>query len=300
MARLRTGGNFLMAIVLMGTIVLVALPAASQELKSYTNEEFGFGMKYPGTWVKIDQPKGAYTAVFQDPNLVDNYRPKIHVAAIKGAKDRLEKYLEETRNGIKDLEKQSVPAEQQSVQLLYEGGFKSDVPGAYFFFLKALEERPRIWVNVIIVFYKFGETLVRISCLAPESAMDQFHGVFNKVLLSLNFEPSAAAQAAPPRPTAVPPPSPGAPARPGPYVQPPAETTPRPEATPVAPQVRPTPAPGTIQPGPPAAVPPEGAPPATQVRPGQPPATQEQAPAPRAPARGPLRKPQPPATGIVE
>jgi hypothetical protein len=272
MARLRTVGNSLLAAVLMGTIVLVALPAASQEFKSYSNEEFGFNMRYPGTWVKIDQPKGQYTAVFQDPNLVDNYRPKIHVAAIKGAKDTLEKYLEETRNGIKDLATKSAPPEQQSVQLLYEGPFKSDVPGAYFFFIKALEEKPRIWVNVVIVFYKHGDTLVRVSCLAPEAQMDRFHDLFNKVLLSMNFGPSGVAQ--PARPTAVPPPAPGAPTTPGPSVQPPPETTPRPGAAPLAP------APGT------------------QVRPSQPPAPEEQPLAPRGPARGPARRP--PATGIVE
>jgi hypothetical protein len=261
MAKLRTVGNFLLTAVLMGTIVLVALPADSQELKTYSNEEFGFNMKYPASWVKIDQPKSQYTPVFQDPNLVDDYRPKIHVAAIKGAKDSLEKYLEETRNGIKDLATKSVPPEQQSVQLLYEGEFQSDVAGAYFFFLKALEERPRIWVNVIIVFYKHDDTLVRVSCLAPESKMDRFHSLFNKVLLSMNFGLSAAGQPVPPRPTAVPPPAPGAPAPPGPSVQLPTETTPGPGGAPVAP------------------------PAGTQVGPVQPPTPEEWPPAPRGPAR---------------
>ena len=115
MARLRSRGIVVLTAVMAATIVLVALPAASQEMKNYYNEEFGFAMRYPATWVKVDQPKGSYTAVFQDPGMP---ACKIHVAAIGGAKDRLEKYIEETRNGIKDLEKQSVPAEQQAVQMI--------------------------------------------------------------------------------------------------------------------------------------------------------------------------------------
>jgi hypothetical protein len=262
-------------------------------MKNYYNEEFGFAMRYPATWVKVDQPKGSYTAVFQDPGMP---ACKIHVAAIGGAKDRLEKYIEETRNGIKDLEKQSVPAEQQAVQMIDEGSFKCDVPGAYFFFLKALEDRPKMWINVVIVFYKQGETLVRVSCLAPESKMDQFHDLFNKVLVSVNF---GATEAVPTRPTAVPPPPPGGPTAPSTLVQPPATTTPRPEVAPVAPRPpQPTGMIQPVQPSPPVMRQPETGVPATQVRPVQPAAPEEQAPAPRTPPRGPLRKP--PATGIVE
>ncbi|MFH0959910.1 MAG: hypothetical protein V1897_14540 [Pseudomonadota bacterium] len=158
------------------------------DFKSFTSDEFGFSMKFPSTWVKIDKPQGNYYVVFQDPDLTDNFRAKIHVAAHKPVKDQLNVFLQELRNGITDLQKGTGTAkEKQEVRILDEGEFKSEVPGAYYFFIQAYENTPKIWMDIIIVFFKSDQTLVRVSCLAPSKSMEKFHQIFNEVLLSVGF-----------------------------------------------------------------------------------------------------------------
>lgn len=251
----------LFALIIPGTLW-------AQDYKEFVSDEYGFSMKYPSTWVKIDQPKGNYYKQFQAPDLTDNFRPRIHVAAHKPVKDPISVFLQEFRNGIKDLQKPSGTAkEKQEVRILDEGEFKCEVPGAYFFFIQALEDKLKIWMDIVIVFYKHDQTLLRISCLAPSSGMEKFQQMFNDVLVSVKFTAGEAEVTPPPRTTAPAP----APAPP-PSAMPPA---PRPSPPVMAPE----PAPET-----------RSQPPA---RPTQP------APAPKPGPRGPSREPERPATGIV-
>jgi len=270
MARLGIGRSAIILWGLVAAAVCVApLTASAQaaDFKTFRSDEFGFSMKFPTSWVKIDQPQGNYYVVFQAPDLVDNFRSRIHVAAHKPVKDSLEVFLTEMRNGIKDLQRQAPSgAKGQEVRIIDEGEFKCEVPGAYFFFIQAYEEKLNIWMGIVIVFYKHDKTLLRISCLAPYERMDQFHQVFNTSLLSVKFDAGPSPEVAPSRPTAVPPPSPG--------------------TAPPAIERRPSPS----------------APEVLREQPAPAPRIEPTAPAPRAvPPRGPARLPdRGPSTGIVE
>lgn len=273
-ARLHSRLSLLVAVLLL---LVVAGASWAQEYKEYYSEEYGFTMKYPATWVKIDKPKGNYYVVFQSPDLIDGFRPRVHIAAHKPVKDPISVFLQEMRNGIQDLQKKTGTAkDKQQVRILDEGEFKCEVPGAYYFFIQALEEKLKIWMDIVIVFYKSDDTLLRVSCLAPSQHMEKFHQIFNEMLVSVKFAPPEAETAAPPSSVAPPPPPPSAPPARVPQATTPT-VTPRQQAAP------PTAAP-------------EQAP---AVRP-QPPATQmAPPPAPRPGPRGPAREPERPATGIV-
>ena len=119
------------------------------DFKTFTSDEYGFSMKFPPTWIKIDKPQGNYYVVFQDPDLTENFRAKIHVAAHKPVKDQLNVFLQELRNGITDLQKGTGTAkEKQEVRILDEGEFKSEVPGAYYFFIQAFENIIQIEISI--------------------------------------------------------------------------------------------------------------------------------------------------------
>jgi len=270
-------GSYIRVTVTIVIVLALIIPATlwAQNYKEFVSDEYGFAMKYPASWVKIDKPKGNYYVVFQSPDLVDNFRPRIHVAAHKPVKDPISVFLQEFRNGIKDLQKPAgtekadprakgaARQEKQEVRILDEGEFKSEIPGAYYFFIQALEDKLKIWMDIVIVFYKQDQTLLRISCLAPSSAMEKFHQMFNDVLVSVKFTEGAAQLAPPPR-TIVPAPPPSA-------APPPSRPSPPAMAPEPAPEIR------TQPPG----------------RPAPP------APAPKAGPRGPAREPERPATGIV-
>jgi hypothetical protein len=255
--------------------------ASAQGYATFTSDEYGFTMKYPDTWVKIDNPRGNYYKVFQAPDLIDNFRSRIHVAAHKPVTDKIEVFLKEMRNGIKDLQTKANQSGggKEVVRILDEGPFACDVPGAYYFFIQALEDKLKIWMDIVIVFYKHDKTLLRISCLAPSKAMERFHQTFNEVLVSVRFPapgtageqpaPAATTAPAPAPPTAQPAPAPTV-TQPAPEPQPtPAPATPAPEAQSVAPPAQPA------QPSPPSSAGPtrgQSAPPAprrTQPPPSQ-------------------------------
>ncbi len=107
-------------LIVCATIAVLMLPAASlaQDYKIFSSEEYGFTMKYPATWVKIDRPAGNYYAAFQSPEQTANFRNVIRVSAHKPVKDPLNVFLQELRNGIADLQKQASGAkkEQQEVR----------------------------------------------------------------------------------------------------------------------------------------------------------------------------------------
>ncbi|MEJ2717068.1 MAG: hypothetical protein P8182_08000 [Deltaproteobacteria bacterium] len=262
----RIGGKAAVCAIMIVAFTMVPLLVEAQEVKTVTSKEFGFTMKYPASWVKIDNPKGNYYVVFQAPDLTENFRSRIHVAAHRPVKDPLKVFLQEMRNGIKDLQKKSgaQSKKKQTVRILQEGEFKCDVPGAYFFFIQALEDKLKIWMDIVIVFYKHDDTLLRVSCLAPSKVMEKYHQLFNDVLVSVKFLPEAGPAARPSKPSAVPPPSPG---------------TVQPQMRPAQPQMRPA------QP---------------QMRPAQPPSAVQPQGARGPIPRGPLRKPGKPSTGIVE
>ncbi|MGC8602780.1 MAG: hypothetical protein ACP5VS_03725 [Desulfomonilaceae bacterium] len=262
------------AIVASFLFSLVPVSTFAADFKTFNSDEYGFSLKYPATWIKIDKPQGNYYVVFQDPDLTDNFRAKIHVAAHKPVNDPLNVFLQELRNGITDLQKGSGTAkEKQEVRILDEGDFKCEVPGAYYFFIQAYENNPKTWMDIVIVFYKVDQTLVRVSCLAPSKSMEKFHQLFNDVLTSVHFTtatPAAANQniqqnVAPPSQ-----PSQAQPSSPAPVSAPPQSVTP-------SVQQQPSAAPSVIQ---------------------------NMAPTPSAPAqrpgpRGPARESDRPATGIV-
>lgn len=264
----RMGSHIRVTVTIMIVLALI-IPATlwAQNYKEFVSDEYGFSMKYPGTWVKIDKPKGNYYVVFQSPDLTNNFRPRIHVAAHKPVKDPISAFLQEFRNGIKDLQKPSgagkAKQEKQEVRILDEGEFKCEVPGAYYFFIQALEDKLKIWMDIVIVFYKQDQTLLRISCLAPSSGMEKFHQMFNDVLVSVKF-PEGKAEVTPAPGTTVPGPPPSA-----------APPPPRPTPPAMAPQ------------------------PAPEMRSQPPGRPAPLAPAPKAGPRGPSRGPERPATGIV-
>jgi hypothetical protein len=183
--------NKICALVTALLILLVPVSSFAADFKTFSSDEYGFSMKYPPTWIKIDKPQGNYYVVFQDPDLTDNFRAKIHIAAHKPVKDPLNVFLQELRNGITDLQKGTGTAkEKQEVRILDEGEFKCEVPGAYYFFIQAYENNPKTWMDIVIVFYKNDQTLIRVSCLAPSKSMEKFHQAFNEVLLSVRFTPT--------------------------------------------------------------------------------------------------------------
>jgi hypothetical protein len=283
MMKLRTVRVTIMTVLIAGAITLIPLLAASQEYKTFKSEEFGFSIKYPASWIKIDNPKGSYYVIFQAPDKVKNFRSRIHVAAHKPVKDPLKVFLQEMRNGIKDLQKtaKSAGRSKQDVRIIDEGKFRCDVGDAHYFFIQALEEKLKLWMGIVIVFYKHDNTLLRVSCLAPFEKMEQYHKMFNDVLTSVKFFPVGAA-AGPSKPSAVAPPSPGAPST---RTPPPAASKPTVKAPPAAPT-----------PGRPAA-------PSQRTAPAPAPALPKSAPAPTSVPRGPTgRGPQAPPTGagIVE
>lgn len=290
---------------MMAILFLIPAFSSAEDFKIFTSDEYGFTMRYPASWVKIDRPQGNYYVVFQSPELVDNFRSRIHIAAHSPVKDSLEVFKQELRNGISDLQgKSSTPKEKQTVQILDEGDFKCEVPGAYYFFIQAYEDKLKIWMDIVIVFFKQEQTLLRVSCLAPSQSMEKFHQIFNNVLVSVKFIPGVASQSQP----SVLPPSPK-PSTPG-VIQPQAQPTMPPVGTTLTPRqpsaAPPTPAqPQQMAPAPQTMRPetqPAPAPSSTEVQPAAPagPATQP-APAPRpGPGpRGPSRTPEGPATGIV-
>jgi hypothetical protein len=268
----RVGLHFRLPLLVAAAILLLVAGASwAQEYKEFSSEEYLFTMKYPATWVKIDKPKGNYYVVFQSPDLIEGFRPRVHVASHKPVKDPINVFLQEMRNGIKDLQgKPGAARDKQQVRILDEGEFKCEVPGAYYFFIQALEEKLKIWMDIVIVFYKNDQTLLRISCLAPSQHMEKFHQAFNDMLVSVKFTPSAAEGPAPPAAPTPPPPS-------------------------MPPQFQPAPAPGAAPQPQTRPLPPAVAPEAPPDIRSQPPA----APAPRPGPRGPLREPEKPATGIV-
>lgn len=186
MGLLWNGRTMVVCLSVLLVTAMVPVSAISQDLNEFRSDEYGFVMKYPATWVKIDNPKGNYYKVFQAPDLTDGFRPRIHVAAHKPVKDSIEVFLDEMRKGIKDLQKGSSEG-KQAVRILDEGPFECDVPGAYYFFIQALEDKLSIWMDIVIVFYKHDNTLLRISCLAPSKSMEKFHQLFNDVLISVRF-----------------------------------------------------------------------------------------------------------------
>ena len=306
-------GSFL-GFPLLVAIAILVIPAISlaEDYKVFTSEEYGFSMKYPANWVKIDNPKGNYYVVFQAPDLTDGFRNRIHVAAHKPVKDPLNVFLQELRNGISDLQKKAGSKEKQEVRIVDEGEFRSEVPGAYYFFIQALENKLKIWMDIVIVFYKHDQTLLRISCLAPSKNMEKSHQMFNDVLVSVRFtegipEPRTST------PQAVPAPAPGAPSmqlQPAPPTavptQPPVQPGPSGAVTP-QPQLQPTP-PASITPQPQVRpAPPSTAPESTPEPSGPLPGIQQEQPmrqlqppaAPRPGPRAPVREPERPATGIV-
>ncbi|MDQ7781849.1 MAG: hypothetical protein RDU20_03155 [Desulfomonilaceae bacterium] len=289
---LRMGINFRFSMLVVLAVLLVPAMSNAQEFSIFESDQYGFSMKYPASWIKIDKPKGNYYVVFQSPELTDNFRNRIHVAAHKPVKDPLKVFLQELRNGIKDLQKgPETGSEKQQVKILDEGEFRSEVPGAYYFFIQAYENKLKLWMDIVIVFYKHEDTLLRISCLAPSKSMEQYHALFNTVLVSVKFgAPSAPADRPLPRPEAAPAPAPR------------------------------TPSPGEVQPGLRPSEPsdaeldeetaPEDETPPTQLRPGAPapspypdrPSVQPAPPPRPGPGpgpRGPARMPERPATGIV-
>jgi hypothetical protein len=213
-------------------------------------------------------------------------------------KDPVSVFVQELKTGIADFQR------KQQVKLVDEGEFKCDVPGAYFLFLQALDDKFKIWTDIVIVFYKNDQTLVRISCLAPSQSMERFQGMFNEVLTSVRFGGPQQPASPTSRPSAV---QPGAP---GSFQQPAQPTAPAPAAP--ATQVRPSPPPpgtllGTpsVRPAPSTPAPsmesePDTEEPAGVTQPEQPTRQfQQPAPKPSAPRGGPLREPERPATGIV-
>jgi hypothetical protein len=188
--------------ILVTILMFAPTLAIAQDFKVFNSDEFGFSMKYPGSWFKNDQPKGSYFVVFTAPDLSDNVRPRINVAAHKPVKDPMNAYLNDFRKGIADLQK-----EKQEVKIIDEGDFKSESPGSYYFFIRTYELNLKAWLDIVIVYYKNDQTLVRVSCIAPSSQMEKFHQAFNEVLLSMRFSADPASASARPQQPSEPAPS---------------------------------------------------------------------------------------------
>lgn len=261
-------------------ILLTVSAVCAEEFKTYTSDEYGFSMKYPANWVKVEP--GNYYLVFQSPDMTDGVRNRIHVAAHKPVKDPMNVFLQEMRDGITDLQKKA--GNTKAAQILDEGEFKSETPGAYYFFLQVYD---KTWMDVVIVFFKHEQTLLRISCLAPSKSMEKFQPMFNEVLTSVRFtEPAQPAAKPAPRATPVPPAADEAPVTRTPQVKPTAPSGP--PAQPTAPGSRPPAAPSD-----------------TDLEPEDEPQDEVQAPAAPTPApkptapRGPARGPERSGAGII-
>lgn len=204
-----------LALILAISFPLIMWGSGIQAQTGYTtfnSQEYGFSMQYPNDWVKLDKPRGNYYVVFQAPDLMDNFRNRIHVACHRPVKDPLKVFLDEFRNGIKTLQEQSKGrgSDSEEVRILDEGQFMGSTPGAYYFFIQALDDKLKIWMDIVIVFYKHEDTLLRISCLAPSKGMEQMQPIYNKVLVSVQFTGQQQQQpAVTTGPSAVPTPSPG-------------------------------------------------------------------------------------------
>jgi hypothetical protein len=296
-------------VILSALVIASAFPVAvsAQDYKVFTSDEYGFSMKYPSSWIKIDKPKGNYYVVFQSPDLVENFRSRIHVAAHSPVKDSISVFAQELKSGITDMQKKAKEAgsDKPPVTILDEGEFKCEVPGSQYFFIQAYDENSKIWMDIVIVFYKTENTLLRISCLAPSSAMESYQKTFNEVLLSVKFASSGsttqidrsvpAASTPPGRPAPQPaqpgqqqllPPQPSVPSQLRPQTQP--------EATPAQPQSRTiTPASRIEQPSSPSQTSPsvQTSPQSGQTSPGD----TGSRPVPR----GPMRDSDRPTTGII-
>jgi hypothetical protein len=264
-------------------LVLTASVSRAEDFKVFQSEEYGFSLEYPATWVKVDRPKGNYYVQFQAPDLTDNFRNKIHVAAHEPVKDALKSYLQEFRSAIKDLQGKSDKKSQetQQVRIMDEGPFKCDVPGAHYFFIQAYEDKLKIWMDIVIVFYKHEQTLLRISCLAPSSVMEKMQPVFNHVLVSVRF--SGAEQPAATAPQPAPPPATSRQPAQREVAPPPPPARPTPAESSVGGQAQPRTRPEEVEP----------APERTQ--------RMQPAPAPKpAGPRGPARGTERPGLGIVD
>jgi hypothetical protein len=278
MTLLRVGLVLRGVIVLLLTLMVMPLAVNAEQYSVFQSEEYGFSMKYPTNWVRIDDPKGNYYKVFQTPEPIGKVRARINVAAHKPVKAAIEVFLNEFRTAVKDLETKSGSAgAPQKVKQLDEGKFDCDVPGAHFFFIEALEEKAKVMMNVIIVFYKHQDVLLRVSCLAPADRIQDFHQMFNDVLLSVKFTAAGTGKSSPAPITGTS--QPQAPAQP-------TMQRPRP-ATPTAPSsTNATPTGPTTTPR---------GPTMTTVGPTSPPS----GPTPPTPS-GPARRPKAPGTGIVQ
>ncbi len=262
-------------------VLLMVTVACGEEFKTYTSEEYAFSMKYPANWVKVEP--GNYYLVFQSPDMTDGVRNRIHVAAHRPVKDPMNVFLEEMRQGIADLQKKA--GNSKAAQILDEGEFKSATPGAYYFFLQVYD---KTWMDVVIVFFKHEQTLLRISCLAPSKSMEKFQPMFNEVLTSVRFNDQTL-------PTA----KPGSPATPAlPTAEETAPASRTPQVKPTAPSGPPTQTTGPASRQP-------SAPPETDLAPEdeaqdevQAPTAPTPAPKPSAP-RGPARGPERSGAGII-
>jgi hypothetical protein len=266
-------------------VLLFAVPAISwaEDFKVFYSEEYGFSVKYPASWL-VEKPTGNYYVVFKSPDVgeTEGFRSRIHVAAHQPVKDPLSGFLQELRNGIKDLQKNSGGgAEGQNVRIVEEGEFACNVPGAYYFYIQAYEPKINIWMDIVIVFYKHEQTLLRVSCLTPSKSIDKLQPLFNETLVSLKFGPPPQSMGRPPQPAPSERPSPPGPP-PGPSVT----------ETPV-PSLPAAPAP-TSESGP------TETPPAPREYGPSPAQPTPPPPAPAPPARrAPVRDPDKPGTGIV-
>lgn len=293
-------------------VLALAFPVvvSAQDYKVFTSDEYGFSMKYPSSWIKIDKPKGNYYVVFQSPDLAENFRSRVHVAAHSPVKDSISVFAQELKSGITDMQKkaQQAGSDKPPVTILDEGEFKCDVPGSQYFFIQAYDENSKIWMDIVIVFYKAENTLLRISCLAPSSAMESYQKTFNDVLLSVKFASSGSTTQID-RPA---PPASSSPARPAPQATPstqPQLLPPQPSVpTQVRPQTQPEPSPTqpqsrTVTPSPPASRVEQPSStgqtsPSIQTNP-QPGQTSPNDAGSRPAPRGPMRDSDKPTTGII-
>ncbi len=269
--------------------------ASAQSFKTFYSEEYDFTMKFPADWVKVE-PKGNYYIVFQAPDLIDNFRSRINVSAHKPVKDPLNVLLQEFRTGVAELQKKG-PKETQEVKIVDEGEFKSEIPGSYYFFIQALDSKLKVWMDIVVVYYKWDQTLVRVSCLAPSGAMERLQPMFNEVLVSLRVGQGQTSSGAKPQSAPAITEKPAAPSVQSPAVGQ-SQTRPAPAPSVPAPSTRPAP---TTSPAPSApAVPTDAEGEADEDIQTQTSGRQIQpAPAPKPGPRGPAREPERPATGIV-
>ena len=228
-------------LILMGVMALLSAWAVgpsvvdAQPYSLFQSDKYGFSMKYPADWIILDDMEGGnYYKVFQAAEPGGKVRPRINVAVHKPVKASIEVFLNEFRTAVKDLESKSGNSGgPKKVRMLDEGKFECEVPGAYYFFIEALEEKVNQMMNVIIVFYKHEDVLLRVSCIAQHDKVQQFHNAFNDVLLSITFKP-VQAQTAPASPAPITQ-TPAPPKQPAPG---PAAVTPEaPSSTPAAPSM---------------------------------------------------------------